>query len=631
MDKRSILFVLCVTLAFFGVNTWFGDQQSENRRQHETKIAGEKNPSLMNAAPHLMAQHSGFTENAYDGQEEFYVLENEYQQLVFSTRGGSLAEINLPFLSKKHPGSIVKEIDIDRLIEKQSPQNAYFPLESYQTFEGDELAKKEEGVLGGYYPLLRRTQLNADGSIKHRLRPEYYALNIVGENPAIAKQIYRVTRFEKNLIEFTASFGSTQITKTYSLDTEKSGPYCFHLDVQVRGDASGLWLSSGVPDVELVGGSYSPLLKIQTTGNRGPDVEELSLPKKGPTIVSHIAPNWISNSNGFLGLIIDPMNKAAPGYQVRSVAGKDAVTRLSLIDAKYNLYPSENYPAYASYLPLKNDNISFRIFAGPFDDKLLKMLDNLYENPLENYNPDYASAQSIQGWFSFISQPFAKFLFFLMQMFYAVTHSWAVSIVLLTIALRVMMYPLNNWSIKSTIKMQAIAPKIKALQEKYKKDPRKAQLETVALYKQEGVNPLSGCLPLLFQMPFLIGMFYLLKSSFPLRGAMFIPGWIDDLAAPDVLFSWDVPIWFIGNEFHLLPVLMAGVMFIQQRMSAKWPDDPKQVTDTQKQQRMMGNVMSLVFAFMFYNFPSGLNIYFMLSTLLGILQQNWMTKTMQKK
>lgn len=627
MDKRSVLFVLCVTLAFFGVHTWFGSQQTEKVRLHEA----QRQTSMQEPAPQLIAQSTKPFSAPKSDQEEFYVLENDHQQLVFSTRGGGLAEINLPFASKDHPDSIVKEIDIDRFILKQSPINAHFPLTSYRTYENGQVATKQEGTLGGYYPLLRRTQLNNDGTIKHRIGPEFYALTVVGENPEIAKLTYRVTRFEKDRIEFKASFGSTEIIKTYQLNADRNGPYCFDFSLQIHGDASGLWLSSGLPDVELVGGSYSPLLKIQTTQGKNSEIEELSLPKKGPNIVTTISPNWISNSNGFLGLILDPLSPIGSGYQTRFFNGKEAVTRLSLIDEAYNLYPPENYTAYAAYLPLKTGNASFRIFAGPFDEQLLKTLDNLYEDPKTNYNPDYVSAQSIQGWFSFISQPFTKFLSLLMQLFYAITHSWAASIVLLTIALRVMMYPLNNWSIKSSVRMQEIAPKIKVIQEKYKKDPKKVQMETVALYKQEGINPLMGCLPLFLQMPFLIGMFYLLKSSFPLRGAMFIPGWIDDLAAPDVLFSWDTPIWFFGNQLHLLPLLMAGVMFLQQKMSSSWPDDPKQVTDAQRQQRTMGTIMSLVFAFMFYNFPSGLNIYFMLSTLLGILQQSWMTKHRQKK
>jgi len=145
------------------------------------------------------------------------------------------------------------------------------------------------------------------------------------------------------------------------------------------------------------------------------------------------------------------------------------------------------------------------------------------------------------------------------------------------------------------------------------------------LYRENGVNPFGGCFPLLIQMPFLIGMFDLLKSTFELRGASFIPGWIPDLSAPDVVFSWGVPIWFIGNSFHLLPILLGGIMYLQQRFASQMPKDPKLMTDAQKQQKMMGNIMVAVFAVMFYHFPSGLNIYWLSSTALGILQQ-WFAK-----
>ena len=333
-----------------------------------------------------------------------------------------------------------------------------------------------------------------------------------------------------------------------------------------------------------------------------------------------------------MGLILDPLETAGDGYKTVQIDGAKLPTRLSLIDAPYNLYPPANYPGYAVYLPLKNGApLSFRVFAGPFDDAILKKLDKLFADNSETYDPEYESAQNIQGWFSFISQPFAKFLFILMQFFYSITKSWAAAIILLTIALRVMMYPLNAWSIKSSIKMQEIAPRVKAVQEKYKKDPKRAQMEIMNLYRQSGVNPMTGCFPVLLQMPFLIGMFYLLKSSFQLRGAVFIPGWIDDLAAPDVLFSWNQPIWFFGNEFHLLPILMGVTMYIQQRLTSKLPKDGTPLSDAQKQQKMMGNMMSILFMVMFYNFPSGLNIYFMLSTILGILQQAWTMKRMQAK
>ena len=272
-------------------------------------------------------------------------------------------------------------------------------------------------------------------------------------------------------------------------------------------------------------------------------------------------------------------------------------------------------------LPFKNNpgTYNFKVFAGPLATTILEKNDAVYHG-------DYVAVQSFHGWFAFISEPFAKFLFFLMKIFYSVVHSWGLAIILLTIALRIMLYPLNAWSIKSTVKMQKLAPKLSALQERYKKDPKKAQMETMGLYKEHGVNPLGGCFPLLIQMPFLIGMFDLLKSTFELRGASFIPGWIDNLAAPDVVFTWHTPIWFFGSSFHLLPILLGVTMYFQQRMSGAAPKDPSKMTDQQKQQRFMGNIMTVVFTVLFYNFPSGLNIYWLSSMLLGILQQWWMTK-----
>jgi len=611
MDKRTLLFMVCISLTFFGVQTFFS--KYGEKPTTEKKVVVQNTPPLVDKAPAFIAQSSMQSST----NETFYVLENKYQQLVFSTKGGSLAEINLPLKSISE-GSYVKEIDFDREILAKSPENARFPLHAYTDVEGEHT----QGKLGGYYPLLRR------GINGNSLSGEYYGLNVIGEDPAIANASYRMTRLEKNLIEFQGSVGQAQITKTYTIPSENNGPYCFNLDIRIDGDAQGLWLSSGVPDVEIVSNTYSPLLRVQVTKNKVSDVDTIDLPKKGPIISTNISPNWISNCNGFLGVIMDPLNPTASGYKTVQIDGVKIPTRLTLVDPGYNPYPPADYPGYATYLPLKGGITPFRIFAGPYDNALLKELDRLYDEPLKNYNPEYVSALSIQGWFSFISQPFAKFLFLLMELFYAVSHSWAASIIILTIALRIMMYPLNNWSIRSSIKMQEIAPKVKVVQDKYKKDPKKAQMEVMNLYRESGINPLTGCFPVLLQMPFLIGMFYLLKSSFPLRGAVFIPGWIDDLSAPDILFTWGQPIWFIGNEFHLLPILMGVTMFLQQKFTSKLPKDPSKLSDTQKQQKMMGNMMAVLFTVMFYNFPSGLNIYFMLSTLLGIGQQMWMMKKM---
>lgn len=568
-------------------------------------------------------------------EEAFYVIETPYQQLVFSNYGGALVEINLPFQTKENQKSVVREIGFDREMVENHPQNARFPAHAFYTpgeNAGDAPVKHKVGALGGYYPLLRRDLIEAKPYKTVRVKPPYYALNIVSDYPEVAELVYQVKSFDKNSITFEALQPHRRITKTFSVVNDKGeAPYTLNLTVNVEGDSRGLWLTTGVPDVEWVSGGIAPALKFRITRQQKADVENLSLPQEALT-VSSVSPDWICNSNGFLGLIIDPLTEIDSGYKAVNIPGALIPSRLVEIDQEYQRFKAADMPGYAMMLPLNSSGgvMQFRVFAGPFSDGVLKTIDATFSDPATGYNPDYIAAQSFHGWFAFISEPFAKFLFFLMNLFHQFTNSWALSIILLTVALRLLLYPLNAWSMKSMIKMQQIAPEVTALQEKHKKNPKQLQLEIANLYRERGVNPLSGCFPLLIQMPFLIGMFDLLKSTFELRGASFIPGWIDNLAAPDVLFSWHYPIFFIGTEFHLLPILLGVVMFIQQKMSSNMPKDPKLMTDQQRQQRVMGNMMTVLFAVMFYHVPSGLNIYWLSSMLLGILQQWWTTRSMKK-
>lgn len=564
--------------------------------------------------------------------ELFYVLENEYMQLVFSNYGAALAEINLPFRTEQNEKSVVREIAFDRDMVTNHPYNAYFPANPYFTPQGDSVQEHSQGTLGGYYPLIRRDLIETGKRQSVDISPQYYAMNIVSEYPELSQLVYEVKHFDKDSITFEAIQNHRRITKTFSFNQqEKGAPYCLNLDVNIQGDSRGLWLTSGIPEVEWISGGPAPTLKYRLTRNQKSEVNAIELPKDAATVTS-VYPDWICNSNGFLGMIIDPLTEIDPGYRVQHIPGTVAPSRLVEVDQEYDRYKAENLPGYMTLLPLKSKGglMQFRLFAGPFDSELLKEVDAIYTDPASNYNPDYVACQTMHGWFTFISEPFAKFLWILMRFFHSLTDSWALSIILLTASLRLMLYPLNNWSTKSMVRMQQIGPEVTAIQEKHKKDPQKAQLEVMNLYKERGINPASGCLPLLIQMPFLIGMFDLLKSSFALRGAPFIPGWIDDLTAPDVLFSWNYPIFFIGNQFHLLPILLAFVMFIQQRFFSTAPKDPNQMTDQQRQQRVMGNMMTVVFAFMFYNFPSGLNIYWLSSMLLGMLQQWYITKQVEK-
>lgn len=177
--------------------------------------------------------------------------------------------------------------------------------------------------------------------------------------------------------------------------------------------------------------------------------------------------------------------------------------------------------------------------------------------------------------------------------------------------------------------MQRISPKIKALQEKYKNDPKTMNQEMALLYRNEGLNPLSAFVPLLIQLPVLFAMFNVLRSTFELRGAGFIPGWINDLTAPDTIFSWGTHIPFIGTGLHILPLILAALAYVHHLVSQKCTPNTK----AQKQDNPMGNmgvIKTVLMLVLFYNMASGLNIYWITSTLFDIVQQ-WYVGRSDKK
>jgi YidC/Oxa1 family membrane protein insertase len=551
-------------------------------------------------------------------EQKYFVLENSYQQLVFTNVGGALAEINLSFKTEQNPGSVVREIGLDQSIVKQAPALAKFPQKNYLTPTGE-----KEPVTSGYYPLYRRENPAADP-----IPPALYGLNIVSEYPEVAQLVYEVKSFTDREIVFEAVQKQRRITKTFRLpeDADKA-PYVFDLTINVAGDSRGLWLTSGVPEVEWISNAPAPDMKYRQTRGEKNEVIKVDLPNESITI-SSVSPDWAVNSNGFFGVILDPLSKVDAGLRAAYVPGELVLSRLVEVDRSFERYMPKDLPGYSLMIPLNSSGgkMDFRVYAGPLSEWSLMTVDKTFTDPSTGYSPDYIGTQTFHGWFTFISEPFAKFLFFLMKQFHWITGSWAISIILLTVVLRILLYPLNSWSMTSMKKMQEIGPEIQKIQEKHKKDPSKAQMEIMEIYRKAGVNPFSGCLPLLIQMPFLIGMFDLLKTTFELRGAPFIPGWIDNLTAPDVLFMWDYPFPFFGNEFHLLPVLLGGVMYLQSRISSNLPKNPAEWNDQQRQQKAMGTMMTVMFTVMFYNFPSGLNIYWLSSMLLGVAQQWWINK-----
>ena len=180
--------------------------------------------------------------------------------------------------------------------------------------------------------------------------------------------------------------------------------------------------------------------------------------------------------------------------------------------------------------------------------------------------------------------------------------NYGLIIVLFAIVIKIIVYPLTHKTYESAAKMQEVQPKITALRDKYKNDNQRLSRETMKLYKEEGVNPLGGCLPLLLQMPIFISLYNLFGKTIVLRQAPFIL-WIQDLSLPDELLIG-------GFGLHVLPLLMAGSMFIQQKMTMK---DPKQA--------MLVYMMPVMMIFIFWSMSSGLVLYWTIFNVLTIGQQ----------
>lgn len=208
------------------------------------------------------------------------------------------------------------------------------------------------------------------------------------------------------------------------------------------------------------------------------------------------------------------------------------------------------------------------------------------------------------GWLWFISQP----LFHLLKFIQGFVSNWGVAIIIITFIVRGILFPLTRAQYRSMARMKLLQPRIQALKERYGNDRQRLSQETMALYKQEKVNPLGGCLPLFVQMPIFLALFYMLGNSIELRHAPFAL-WIMDLSAQD--------------PYYILPLLMGGTMFLIQKMS------PTPVADPMQQKLM--TFMPLIFTVFFLWFPSGLVLYYTVSNLFTIVQQRIIYWELEKK
>ncbi len=316
-----------------------------------------------------------------------------------------------------------------------------------------------------------------------------------------------------------------------------------------------------------------------------------------------------------------------------SIVGK-YFTAIAIPDAtKYAVtYSNKPIPGvvYTSQLYFSRPPISssvssnlFQFYLGPKDPRILGTFDNPDKNAFGTSGlqlEKVVDTTPLLGWLEDI-------LNFFLQLFYKLIPNWGVAIILLTVLIKVILFPFTRKSFESTSKMQALTPKLNELREKYKSNPTKLNQEMAALYKREGVSPLGGCLPLLLQMPVFFALYGLLNTEFQLRGAVFIPGWITDLSQPEsILHFHNFAIPLLGwTDLRALPFLYVGSQLLTSKLM--------QAPDSQANKNMLliTYLMPIMFFFILYNVPSGLLVYWTITNLLSALQQLIMNRARRKK
>ncbi|RUM61187.1 MAG: hypothetical protein DSY66_02735 [Persephonella sp.] len=354
------------------------------------------------------------------------------------------------------------------------------------------------------------------------------------------------------------------------------------------------------------------IYEIKDDGTFSLKIKMEGLNNVGLAIINGVELNSLDSSFGHSGAIIKTdkeLIKLDPDIKQEQIirgniiwAGEENKYFLQMLASKEGFSTTHIIPiANQTTLVLSeinSNNIDGLFFGGPKLYSLLKRIDEEYSK-LWNVNLDLEDSIDF-GFFGILGKP----LFLIMHMINQYVHHWALTIIIITILLRIVLFPLNHKSLKAMKKMSELAPKIQQLQKKYKDDPQKLNEEMMKLYSQYGANPMSGCLPLLAQIPIFIALYNVLMVTVELKNESFL--WISDLADKD--------------PYYILPILMGLSMVAQQWITPS----------SDKNQKMMMYIMAGVFTFLFMNFPAGLVLYWLTNNILGIFQSFIINKQMEK-
>ncbi len=407
--------------------------------------------------------------------------------------------------------------------------------------------------------------------LEHRLPLK---IGLFSENNNLFKQ----ASIDKGQISFVYQDQNKRITKKFIFHKDS---YAIDLDIQIQNLSSSPLI---LPQQLVLGRLDLSAKNIQSR------YQDILISSKEKTFHIPAGKEYSIDYIKFIGLrdqyfcaILEPVGLTTGAY-VKKINSQES--EIGISGKELTLNPGEQI----GHL--------YHIYLGPQD---LKTINNI--------KPEWSSIIYF-GTFDFIAQ----LLLQLLEFFYGLVHNWGWAIIILSLAVYFLLFPLSLKQMRSMKEMQLLQPKIEALRKELKDNPQRLNKEIMELYKEHKVNPLGGCLPLLLQMPIFFALYQALIRSVALRGAHFL--WIKDLSSPDQLFTLKNSIPLLGNQVNILPILMAIGMFVQQKISTV-----KATGEAAQQQKIMSVIMPVMFGVIFYQMPSGLVLYWFVNSGLMLLYQ----------
>jgi len=387
-----------------------------------------------------------------------------------------------------------------------------------------------------------------------------------------------------------AAAGGGAVVKRFRVDPDR---YDFEMQLEIEpagvlADVESYTLEWNAPIPVTEGNAKDDLVSFKASARIDDHVERRGLgsfKRSGPATVSGRV-DWTCIQSKYFMVALMPQG------------AKDGNAQLAGNQANHELGMSFQQPR-----PWREGPDRYRIYAGPIEFSRVRELGVGLESAVE------------LGW-SWI-RPLSSVLLGAMRGLEKVIPNYGLVIILVSALTKLLFWPLTAKSFASMRQMQEVQPVMEELRRRYKDDPQELNRQMMSLYKSRRINPVGGCLPILVQSPIFFALYSVLRSNIELRNAPFV-SWIDNLAAPDVLFRLPAPLPFLGQDFSLLPLLMGGAMIWQSKLQT--PTGPSSGPMAQ-QQLMMKWVMPIMMTFIFYRMPSGLVIYWIVNTVMSVLQQ----------